>query len=262
MSDLVLMNQKDAFIELVFNRPKALNALNREVLETLKNRLEEIQKDNSVRVILLKGAGDKAFVAGADIKEMSDLTPLQARDLALLGQGVADLLEAMPQITIACVDGFALGGGCEIAMACDMIYASDKAKFGQPEVNLGLIAGFGGTQRLPRAIGYRKAKELLFTGKMIDANEAKSLGLVCDVFNSNSFDDSISKIVKSLLSKGPKALIQTKRVMNMGRSMRLSEACALEREFFAMSFNTPEQKEGMSAFLEKRKADFKVKENT
>ncbi|HMQ10062.1 MAG TPA: enoyl-CoA hydratase-related protein [Oligoflexia bacterium] len=253
---VILKEQNQGQVTLTFNRPEALNALNQEVLETLLEHLRTIAQDKTIGVVCLKGAGDKAFIAGADIKAMSQLTQAQAKSLAALGQSIGYALETMPQITVACVDGFALGGGCEMAMACDLIYASEKAKFGQPEVNLGVIAGFGGTQRLPRAIGIVKAKELLFTGKMIDAEEAKALGLVCEVFAADEFAAEVQKIVDQMLSKGPRALSLTKKAIDQGYALSIKDGCDLERDMFASCFETKEQQEGMDAFINKRKAEF------
>jgi len=240
-----------------FNRPKALNAINPDVLAEVGNALDTIQADANLKVLILTGAGDKAFVAGADIGHMATFSPLQGREFSLEGQTLLFRLEALPIPVIACVNGFALGGGTELAMACDFIYASDKAKFGQPEINLGIIPGFGGTQRLPRLVGKAMAKELCMTGGIISAEEAKAIGLVNKVFPADALWDETMKTAKLIASKGRVSLRAVKNAIDRGFDVDLHLGNALEADAFALCMASPDGKEGMTAFLEKRKPDFK-----
>lgn len=253
----ILFEAADGVGVLTFNRPKALNALTTNTLEEVKEVVESIAFTREIRVLVLTGAGDKAFVAGADIAGFQTLNPLQARHFAELGQEVFFKLEHLPQPVIACVNGFALGGGCEIAMACDFIYASEKARFGQPEVNLGLIPGFGGTQRLARMVGRAKAKELCMTGEAIDAQQARELGLVAKVFPAEQLLEETLKAAKLLAGKAPGVLRSIKQVINRGLDVDLKTGCAIEAEAFGLCFASQDAQEGVSAFLEKRKPNFK-----
>ena len=253
----ILFEIQDGVGVLTFNRPKALNALNPKTLEEVNDVIDRVQQDESVHVLMLTGAGDRAFVAGADITEFPKMNPLQARYFGEVGQGIFFKLEHLPKPVIACVNGFALGGGCELAMSCDFIYASDKARFGQPEVNLGLIPGFGGTQRLARMIGRAKAKELCMTGEMIDAQQAKELGLVAKVFPAEQLVEETMKAAKLLATRAQGVLRSLKQVINRGVDVDLKSGCALEVEAFGLCFASQDAKEGVSAFLEKRKPDFK-----
>jgi len=250
---LVEMKIENRICTLTFNRPEALNALSTETIAEFQERVTAVTKNKDVSVIIVTGAGEKAFIAGADIKQMSGMTPIQASHFAKLGQKVLFDLEQAPQIVIAAVNGFALGGGCEFAMGCDLIYASDNAKFGQPEVNLGITAGFGATQRLTRLVGPMRARELLFTGKVITAAEALQYGLVAQVFPQKDLLAEVAKIATTLLEKGPEALARTKALIRDGLDTDLHKACALEVEHFAVCFASKNQKEGMQAFVEKRK---------
>jgi enoyl-CoA hydratase len=253
----ILFEIQDGVGVLTFNRPKALNALNPKTLEEINDVIDSVQQDESVHVLVLTGAGDRAFVAGADITEFPKMNPLQARHFGEVGQTIFFKLEHLPKPVIACVNGFALGGGCELAMSCDFIYASDKARFGQPEVNLGLIPGFGGTQRLARMIGRAKAKELCMTGEMIDAQQAKELGLVAKVFPAEQLMEETMKAAKLLATRAQGVLRSLKQVINRGMDVDLKSGCALEVETFGLCFASQDAKEGVSAFLEKRKPDFK-----
>jgi enoyl-CoA hydratase len=253
----ILFEVRDGVGILTFNRPKALNALNPQTLEELGDAVERIRNDDTIRVLVLTGAGDRAFVAGADISEFAKMNVLQARLFSELGQAVFFSIERLPKPVIACVNGFALGGGCEVAMSCDFIYASDKAKFGQPEINLGIIPGFGGTQRLSRLIGRAKAKELCMTAEVIDAQQAKDLGLVAKVFPADQLIDETMKAAGALALKSPAALRSIKKVIDSGFDIDLQNACSLEAEAFGVCFGTEDMREGVSAFLEKRKAEFK-----
>jgi len=241
---------------LTFNRPKALNALNPKTLEEVDAVLDSIRRDDSARVLVLTGAGDKAFVAGADISEFPSMNPLQARLFAEKGQNVFFALEQLSVPVIACVNGYALGGGCELAMSCDFIYASDKARFGQPEINLGIIPGFGGTQRLTRLVGRAKAKELCMTGAMLDAHEALALGLVARVFPAEELLAETMKVARQLAGRSRVALRAIKQVIDRGADSDLKTGCFLEAEAFGVSFASTDAKEGAQAFLEKRKPQF------
>jgi enoyl-CoA hydratase len=240
-----------------FNRPKALNAINPAVLVEMNGALDEIEKNPDVRVLILTGEGGKAFVAGADIAHMIKLDPLEGRKFSREGQDLLLRIEALPIPVIACVNGFALGGGTEIAMACDFIYASESAKFGQPEINLGIIPGFGGTQRLARLVGKAMAKELCMTGVIISAQEAKALGLVNKVFPPDKLWEETLKTAKVIASKGKLSVKLAKHCINRGYDMDLRSGLYLEADGFAMCKVSPDAFEGMTAFLEKRTAQFK-----
>jgi enoyl-CoA hydratase len=255
----ILLEKQDDVAIVTVNRPKALNALNAPTLSELEQVFTELAGDDSVSVVILTGAGEKAFVAGADISFMQKLTAVEARKFALLGQAAFNKIENLPQPVIAAINGFALGGGCELAMACDIRLASENAKFGQPEVNLGVPPGFAGTQRLPRLVGKGRAKELLYTADMIDAQEAYRIGLVNKVFPAAELMDAAQKMAKKIASKGQIAVRLTKSAVNQGLEMDAERGMAYEAEVFGLVFSTEDQKEGMKAFLEKRKADFKGK---
>ncbi|MCL4464339.1 MAG: short-chain-enoyl-CoA hydratase [Firmicutes bacterium] len=255
----LLFEKQDDVAIVTVNRPKALNALNAPTLRELEQVFTQLAEDESVSVVILTGAGEKAFVAGADIAFMQELTAIEARKFALLGQAAFNKIENLPQPVIAAINGFALGGGCELAMACDIRLASENAKFGQPEVNLGVPPGFAGTQRLPRLVGKGRAKELLYTADMIDAQEAYRIGLVNKVFPAAELLDAAQKMAKKIATKGQIAVRLTKSAVNQGLEMDAERGMAYEAEVFGLVFSTEDQKEGMKAFLEKRKADFKGK---
>ena len=240
-----------------FNRPKVLNAINPTVVTEVKDALEKIAADKSIKVLILSGEGDKAFVAGADIASMKEYTPLEGKFFSRQGQELLFQLEALPIPVIACVNGFALGGGTEISMACDFIYAADSAKFGQPEINLGIIPGFGGTQRLSRLVGKSMAKELCMTGVIISAQEAKDIGLVNKVFPKESLCEETMKVAKVLASKGKVSIRAVKESIERGCDQDLRTGCYIESDAFGICFASEDAKEGMGAFLEKRKAEFK-----
>lgn len=240
-----------------FNRPKVLNAINPTVIGELRECLEKIASDSSTRVLILTGVGDKAFVAGADIATMKDFTPLEGKAFSRQGHEVLFQLEALPIPVIACVNGFALGGGTEIAMACDFIYAADTAQFGQPEINLGVMPGFGGTQRLSRLVGKSMAKELCMTGVMISAQEAKDIGLVNKVFPKEQLWEETMKVAKLLASKGRVSLRAVKHTIDTGYDQDLRIGCAVESDAFGLCIASEDSHEGMGAFLEKRKPHFK-----
>ena len=253
----ILYEEKGTTAIITINRPKALNALNLQTLEELRSCLTELGNNDSIAVLILTGGGEKSFVAGADISFMQNIDVLAARRFAKVGHEAGKLLEDLPQPVIAAVNGFALGGGCELAIACDIRYASENAKFGQPEVNLGVIPGFGGTQRLPRLIGKGLANELLFSGEIIDAQEALRIGLVNKVFAPDVLMEKCLVLAETIASRGPLAVRLCKEVVNHGMEMDLARSCSYERDLFSLCFASKEQKEGMSAFLEKRAPKFK-----
>lgn len=253
--NLVTLERDGAVALLTFQRPEKLNALDPAMIDALAARLEELSADDAVRCAILTGAG-KAFVAGADIAAMASLSPVEAKRFADRGQEVAARLERLPFPVIAAVNGFALGGGCELALACDFIWASDKARFGQPEVNLGVIPGFGGTQRLARRVGIGRARELVFSGAMIGADAAKAMGLANEVVPVAELIDRVKELARTIAAKGPLAVAAAKRVMLRGEEQSLDTACELEAQAFAGLFGSEDQREGMKAFLEKRAASF------
>lgn len=255
----IVFDVKDGIGCITFNRPKALNALNGETLNELFHALEQIRENEEIRVLILTGAGEKAFVAGADITELATFGALEGKHFSALGQKAIDKLQELDIPTIAAVNGFALGGGCEIAVACDFIYACETAKFGLPEINLGLIPGFGGTQRLPRLIGKNRAKEMIFTGMMIDAQQAASMGLVNKVCPAASLLDETMKTAGVIASKGKVSLRAAKQTINTGMDVDLQNGCLVECNAFALCMASEDAREGTSAFLEKRKAAFKGK---
>ncbi len=253
----IIYEVNEGIATITFNRPKALNALNRALLGELSQALDEIAADEDIRALVLTGAGDKSFVAGADITELATYNSLSAKNFAQIGHRIIQKLQQLPIAVIAAVNGFALGGGTEIAIACDFIYAAENAKFGQPEINLGLIPGFGGTQRLSRLIGTNKAKELIFTGKMISAAEALQIGLANKVFPQEQLMDEVMKTAGEIASKGKVSLREAKQAINRGMDVDLATGCGVEIDAFAISFASPDAKEGTTAFVEKRKAEFK-----
>ena len=253
----IVFDQKAGIATITFNRPKALNALNKDLLSELLDILHEVDGNEAIRVLILTGAGDKAFVAGADITEIATFSTLQAKIFSQTGHHVIAQLQKLAIPVIAAVNGFALGGGCEMALACDFIYASEDAKFGLPEINLGIIPGFGGTQRLARLIGKNLAKELIFTGKMITAAEAEKIGLVNQVFSPADLMSGVIKTAEMMAEKGKVSLRAAKQVINSGMDTDLSTGCKMEIDAFALCVASEDAKEGTAAFLEKRKAAFK-----
>ena len=245
----------DRIATLTFNRPDALNAINQEMLDETRSAIIDINKNSDIKVLVLTGAG-RAFIAGADIKTLQGLGPLEAKIFSECGQSLFSEIESMNIPVIACVNGFALGGGCEIAMSCDFIYASDKARFGQPEINLGLIPGFGGTQRLSRLVGKGRAKELCMTGKNITADEACRIGLVTRIFSQETLVEETMKTAKEIAGKGKASLRALKHVIDNGFDVDLKNACIMEVDAFSICFASPDMKEGTTAFIEKRAANF------
>jgi enoyl-CoA hydratase len=256
LKNVLLSNEGEIGI-LAINRPKALNALNMETLQDIQAGIQEVKNRPDIKVLIITGSGEKAFVAGADISEMKGMNSIEALNFAKLGHLTLKMIEDLDRPVIAAVNGFALGGGTELALACDFIYASENAKFGQPEVTLGILPGFGGTQRLSRLIGKGKAKELILTGKIIGAQEAFQLGIVNRVIPQASFMEEVRKLAAQIAANGVVAVRLSKMVINAGFNMELTEACSLESYAFSLGFSTEDQKEGMAAFLEKRKPNFK-----
>jgi enoyl-CoA hydratase len=254
--EFLLFDVKDKIALVTFNRPDALNALSPGVIREFGDILDKIKNDVNVAAVVLTGAG-KAFVAGADIKEMVRMNPLQARNFSALGQETILKLEALPQPVIAAVNGFCLGGGCEIAMGCDFIYASEKAKFGQPEINLGIIPGFGGTQRLARLVGKNLAKELCLTAEMLSAADALRIGLVNKVFPGENLMDETMKTAGIIAGKSMLACRAIKNLIDRGSQVELRTGLALEVESFGAIRSSFDAQEGLSAFAEKRKANVK-----
>jgi enoyl-CoA hydratase len=254
----IKISEGKARLTITINRPDAMNALNIEVLEEIEEALLEDFDAENHRAIVFEGAGDKAFVAGADIAGMKSMTPEDAMEFAQLGQSVGNIIGTLPCVTIAKVRGFALGGGCELAMACDMIVAGKSARFGQPEVNLGLVAGFGGTQRLVKRVGIHLAMDMLLTGRgrMLTGDEAFNTGLASRVVDDDKLDAEIDKIVDALTKTGPAAVAETKRLIRDAQHMSLDAGLAAEAAAFALCFARNESKEGIDAFLSKRTPKF------
>lgn len=251
MSTVVEVEWRSAHTAIItVNRPEALNALNLEVVRGLHGALTKLAAEN-IRQVIVTGAGGKAFVAGADIAEMASMTRDDAKTFARRGQRVLLMLTRYPGVTIAAVDGFALGGGMELAMACDLVVAGPRARFGQPEVNLGVIPGFGGTQRLARLVGAHRARELIFTGRMIKAAEAVQIGLALETAETSALERAI-ELAETIASKGPKAVQWAKAAIRISEELPLELGLQEEAEMFSLCFDTEDQTEGMAAFLEKR----------
>lgn len=247
------MEVENEIAVVTINRPKSLNALNSETLAELNTCLAEIEGRTDIKVVILTGSGSKSFVAGADISEMVNATPAEGRAMGLLAREAFGRLENMPQVTIAAVNGFALGGGCEISMACDIRVAAENAKFAQPECGLGILPGFGGTQRLARLVGKGRAKEMIFTCDMIDAQDAYRIGLANHVVPQEELLDYCKAMAGRIMKNAPYAVSLAKQVINSGADMDLDNGLKLEANIFGLSFSTEDKKEGMTAFLEKRK---------
>ncbi len=248
--------KSDRIAVLTINRPEALNALNSAVIAELEQAVTELEQDRDLGAVIITGAG-RSFVAGADIGEQRPLDLEGGRRWGQRGSALLRRIEKLPVPTIAAVNGFALGGGCELAMACDIILASEKAKFGQPEVGLGITPGFSGTQRLPRRVGAARAKELIFSGRMIKADEALAIGLADQIFAPEALLDGALAMARSFTKNAPIAVRYAKACIDRGLQVDIDDGIAVENELFAMCFATDDQKEGMTAFLEKRPASFR-----
>lgn len=253
----VLYEKKNGTAYVTVNRPKVLNALNKATWSDLRTAFEDARDDETVRGVILTGAGDKSFIAGADISEIATASAVQAEESSTYGQGVLNLVENLGKPVIAAINGFALGGGCETAMACAIRLAAEHAKFGQPEVALGLIPGGGGTQRLPRLIGKGRALQLILSGGMIDAQEAYRIGLVNEVVPAADLITRAETILKQIFANAPLAVKYSLEAVNKGLETSQSEGLSLEASFFGLLAGTEDKKEGTEAFLQKRKAVFR-----
>jgi enoyl-CoA hydratase len=254
--ETLLYETRDAVGHLTINRPDKLNALNRQVMRELDECFHAVQHDDAVRVVILTGAGEKAFVAGADIAELATLSAMEGREFSRYGQGVFDLIENLGKPVIAAVNGFALGGGCELAMACTLRVASENARFGQPEVKLGILPGYAGTQRLARLVGKGRALELLLTGEAVTAQEAYRLGLVNQVVSQVDLMNTAQALAQKILANAPLAIRFALEAVHHGLQMTLEEGQFLEATLFGLCCSTEDMKEGTRAFLEKRPAKF------
>lgn len=254
--DNILYEKRNSIAYVTVNRPKVLNALNMATMSDLRSAFQDARDDSSIRVVLLTGSGEKAFIAGADIGELQKLSPVEAKEYTHRGQSVLDLIENLGKPVIACINGFALGGGCEVAMACTMRLASDNARLGQPEVKLGLVPGYGGTQRLPRLVGKGMAMQLNLTGEMITAQEAHRIGIVNEVVPSAELLPRAEAIAAKIVANAPLAIRYCMEAVNKGLDMTLAEGLFLEATLFAVTCATEDKKEGTSAFLEKRAPNF------
>lgn len=257
-NDLLIVRQENTIACVQIHQPKTLNALNAAILKALHDTFEQLCSDDSVRVIILTGA-ERSFVAGADIQAMMSMNYTEAKAFGKLGASVFRKIETCSKPVIAAVNGFALGGGCELVLACDIRIASEKAKFGQPEVSLGITPGFSGTQRLTRAVGFAKAKELIYTGKVIGAEEALNIGLINSVVPSESLMEESMQLAQLIAKQAPIAVQNAKKAMNEGWDLSIEQGIDLEIELFARCFETEDQKQGMQAFLKKEKVEFKGK---
>jgi enoyl-CoA hydratase len=255
----IIYEKSEGIATITLNRPEALNAFSKDVIDEVLVGLEDARSDESVRVVVLTGAGEKAFSAGADIKAMIGMNALKARALSLMGEKLCLALENLEKPVIAAINGFALGGGLEVAMSCDLRIASESARVGQTEINIGLIPGWGGTQRLTRLVGRAKAKELVFTGRMIDAKTAEQLGIVNMVAPADKFRETVRQFASDLASKAPVALKVAKSLIDKGAEIGLESALAFEREGFGVVASTEDLQEGVKAFTGKRKPVFKGK---
>jgi len=257
--ETILYDKKNSIAYVTVNRPKVLNALNMATMEELRAAFTAARDDREVRVVILTGAGEKAFVAGADINELARHNPVEAKEYTHKGQSVLDLMENLGKPVICCINGFALGGGCEIAMACTMRLASENARLGQPEVKLGIMPGYGGSQRLPRLVGKGLANQILLTGEMISAQEAHRIGLVNEVVPQAELLARAEAIAQKIIANAPLAVQYTLEAVNQGMEMPLAEALYLEATLFGICCATEDKKEGTTAFLEKRPPQFKGK---
>lgn len=257
--ETLLYEKADGMATVTINRPESLNALNHQVYTDLYEIFGEIEKDDAVRVVILTGSGEKAFVAGSDITEMAPKSSLEIESFVEIARQASDRIYNLSKPVIAVIHGYALGGGCELTMCCDLRIASEKARFGQPEISVGVIPGAGGTQRLARLIGMTRAKELIYTGDMIDANAALSYGLVNKVVPVEDLMTEAKAMAAKLLTKSSAILSLAKAAVTGGAGMSLPDALSYETQCFARCFATEDQKEGMNAFMGKRKAEFKNK---
>ena len=253
-------DKEKGIVKLTINRPEVRNALNAATRQELRNAIGEIEKDGNVRVVIITGAGEKAFISGADITAFKDATPIMMEESAsTLGQQLFSDIENLSVPVIAMINGFCLGGGLELAMCCDIRIASENARFGQPEINVGILPGGGGTQRLPRLIGWGRAKELIYTGRIIEATEAEKLGVVDKVVPPERLEEEVKQLAETIAGKSPLIIKLVKKAINKGMYTDLAAGLAYEKANFALCFATEDRIEGVTAFLEKRKPQFKGK---
>ncbi|MEO8260772.1 MAG: enoyl-CoA hydratase-related protein [Acidobacteriota bacterium] len=255
--DSLLVDRDDRIAIVTVDRPQVRNALNAATIDALGLVMADLQRDERIRVVIVTGSGDKAFVAGADINELAALTPAGSRDRALIGQRVFDLVENLGKPVIAAINGYALGGGCELAMACTLRLAADTARIGQPEISLGLLPGYAGTQRLSRLVGKGKAMELMLTGELVSADEAQRIGLINRVVPAAGLIDEARRLARQLSASAPIAMHYIMSAVNRGLDMPFADACAYEATLFGLVASTDDMREGTRAFLEKRKAEFR-----
>jgi enoyl-CoA hydratase len=253
----IIYEKKDGVAWIIINRPQVMNALDIESRKEILAALQDADSDKDIRVVVLTGSGDKAFCAGADLRIFREMNAYEARDYVKLAKQVARTIETLSKPVIAVVKGYALGGGLELVLACDLVIASEDAKFGQTELNVGLIPGVGGTQRLPRVIGIRRAKEMIYTGQIIDAEEAYRLGLVNKVVPAEKLNETLNELLTQIKSKSPLILKLAKQAVNKAFEADLTSGLDYESELFVYCFTTEDQKEGVKAFLEKRRPEFK-----
>jgi enoyl-CoA hydratase len=253
----LLVENREGTLWITMNRPTKLNALNAQTMSELDAAIAAASADDDVLALVITGAGEKAFVAGADISELNHLGPIEAREFALRGQAVFERIERLSKPVVAAVNGFALGGGCELAMACHLRVASNNAVFGQPEVKLGLIPGYGGTQRLARLVGRGRALDMLISGRNVSAEEAVTIGLATTVCDQGDLEETVTSLLRTILANGPFAVGLCIEAVNHGLTMSFEDACRLEANLFAIGAASEQMREGTAAFLEKRKADFR-----
>ena len=254
-----LYEKRDGMATITINRPEAMNALNAETIPEILSRLDDAEKDDNIKVVVITGAGEKAFCAGLDLKPMRDIKVIKAVEMSRLGQKLTLAIEELGKPVIAAINGYALGGGLELSMACDIRIVSEKARVGQPEVNVGLIPGWGGTQRLPRLVGKGIAKELIFTGKMIDAKTAERIGLVNMVVPPEKLMSAVNELADVIMSKPPIAIRLAKELINSSIETDQGTGLVHEAEAFGILSSTEDYREGVSAFIEKRKPEYKGK---
>jgi len=254
----IIYAKEKGIAKITINRPEARNALNTAVRQEVKNALQDIEEDKDIKVAIITGAGDKAFVSGADLRDFKEMNPIAIEEHASsLGQQLYIDMENLRVPVIAMVNGFCLGGGCELAMACDIRIASENARFGQPEINVGIFPGGGGTQRLPRLVGWGRAKELIYTGRIIDAAEAERIGLVDRVVPQDKFEETVNQLAETIASKSPLIISLVKKTINKGMYSNLAAGLGYEKAMFSLCFASEDHTEGITAFLEKRKPEFK-----
>lgn len=257
MSENLIITIADQVAQVSINRPEAMNSLNTATITELSVTIDELEKQADVKVIIITGAGEKAFVAGGDIASLSTFTPMQARELSIMVGKLFQSIEDSPCVVIAAINGYALGGGCELALACDLRLAAEHAQLGQPEINLGIIPGWGGTQRLSRLVGSSRAKELMFTGERVTAQRGLEIGLIDHVYPDDQLLTNAQTLAQTIASKPQTAIQMIKTAVNNGMAMDKNKAIQYETDLFGLCFTTADQKEGMDAFLEKRPAVWK-----